>query len=190
MIAKKAQEIIEKFHNFTNGYRVSMLINRGMANTNKGSRRWVSKLISSDPISLEKNIIQLLEHQHYINNPDVRLYMCVNERNIERAITYFKHKQLDLKSVAEIDKFYRNIHDSFCSALMNPECRKHSLFLIDWDNEKEPPPSFSRVYELFRYKTPNGWHIITAPFNPELVEKFPEIEIKRDALLLLHTLNS
>lgn len=92
----KTKEIMEKFKDFTQGWRVCMLINRGIGNTNKGSKRWVSKLVSFDPKTLEENIGKLLEQQYYLNDPDIRLYMCLNSRNIDKTIINFNHRMVDL----------------------------------------------------------------------------------------------
>lgn len=179
-----AKQIMEKFSLFTHGVRVCMLIDRGEMNSNKGSKRWVSKLISSDKEQLESNIDKLLEQQQYLANPDIRLYMCINARSMDKAIKHFQHAQLDVDPSCR-DKFYTRIQDCFCSSLMKPESREESFFLIDWD--KDIPPDIGiGVKEIFRYKTPNGWHIITKPFNPLLLQDINIV--KKDALLLLNTL--
>jgi len=182
---QKAKEIVEKFEIFSHGVRVCMLIDRGQMNSNKGSRRWVSKLISADKEQLEANIIKLLSQQEYLANPDIRLYMCVNARNMDKAIKHFQHAQLNLDQEYKY-KFYARIQDSFCSSLMKPENRAESLFLIDYDH-----PEFTwklssfGIKEVFRYKTPGGWHIITEPFNPKLFGVDSDT-VKKDALLLLN----
>ncbi len=191
---EKAQEIMQKFHLFTGGYRVCMLIDRGEANSNKGSRRWVNKLISGDSEQLEKNIAKLLEQQEYLANPDVRLYMCVNARSLPKAIRHFQHRMIDAAYEQGIsldpilDLFYTRIQDAFCSSMMKPESRMESLFLIDWDSDHSPDGFVGKgIKEIFRYRTPNGWHVITEPFNPLLMGTLHE-QVKKDALLLLNTL--
>ena len=37
---------------------------------------------------------------------------------------------------------------------------------------------------LLHYETPNGWHVITQPYNPELTKG---LEIKKDALMFLES---
>lgn len=114
----------------------------------------------------------------------------MNSRKIKSAIKIFKHKQLDLIDDNEIN-FYRKINDSFCSCLMQPECRNNSLFLLDCDtkNTKEINAFViknSGIKVHFQYPTPNGWHYITEPFNPSLCEDMKTFEIKKDALMLLN----
>jgi hypothetical protein len=186
-IEQKAREIMVKFSPFMHGVRVCMLIDRGTQNSNKGSRRWVSKLISSNLVQLESNIKKLLEQQSCLGDPDIRLYMCVNARSMSKAIKHFQHAQIDVDP-AYRDTFYSRINDSFCSSLMKPESRAENYFLIDYDSKDYSWRLESiGITEIFRYETPNGWHIITEPFYPKLLG-VDSVMVKKDALLILNFL--
>src|SRR5690348_10102565 len=76
---------------FLEGMRVQMLIDRSIGNTNKGSKRWVNKLISYDSTQFIENCRKLLEQMYYFGNPDIRLYSCVNNRYQTKAINRFQH---------------------------------------------------------------------------------------------------
>lgn len=191
-IEKKALEITEEFHLFTEGVRVMMLINRGIGNSNKGSRRWINKLVSANKDEFTENLIKLLTQKESIGDDDNRIYLSVNPRKIIKAVKYFQHKQLDLNTEDEIVSFYKNINNNFCSALMQPENRGKSLFLIDYDNTDQV--SLSNILNLLQkeginvikfYITPNGWHIICNPFNPFIIKDIDNCVIKKDALILL-----
>lgn len=196
LIENKAKEIMEKFEGFTHGVRVQMLIDRSVGNTNKGSKRWINKLISTNSEEFNRNLIKILELQYYLANPDIRLYSCVNKRNLDKAIKYFNHKQLDIATEEEKVNFYTRINERFCSCLMKPENRAESLFLIDIDCEDDSIFQDALTFylnsksinaEIVKYKTPNGWHYITTPFDPRLLI-IEDGEIKKDALLLLNVL--
>lgn len=188
------KDILQRFEQFTHGVRVMMLIDRGISNSNKGSKRWINKLISTNTDEFAKNLEILIEQQYSINNPDIRLYSCVNPRKLEKAINYFQHRQLDLNSLEEKLYFYRKINDRFCSSLMQPENRDGNLFLIDYDKSDAGIASLMLQLEknnieiLSQYKTPNGWHLITSPFNPNILNEIENVETKKDALILLHTI--
>lgn len=194
MLAVEIEELVDKlmieFEKFTHGVRVCMLIDRSVGNSHKGSKRWVNKLISYDIEGLRKNIGKLLHQQKYLDNPDIRLYMSVNARNLSKAIKKFNHRQIDLVP-SETEKFYSRINDSFVSALMSPECKGEKFFILDWDvRAKDSPDSPWSSVEIMRYRTPNGTHIVTKPFNTvgSVFSLYSCLEIKKDALLLLHTL--
>lgn len=57
---------------FKEGIHVQMLINRDIGNSNKGSRRWVNKLISTNKEEYDKNVEVLIKQQEYqslVDNP-------------------------------------------------------------------------------------------------------------------------
>lgn len=125
---------------FTQGVRVLMLIDRGVQNSNKGSKRWINKIISTNSEEFQSAYDKLIALQNHIGIPDIRLYCSINPRKMKSAIKIFKHKQLDLIEDNEVN-FYRRINDSFCSCLMQPECRegmttfeikKDALMLLNW----------------------------------------------------------
>jgi hypothetical protein len=74
---------------------------------------------------------------------------------------------------------------------MQQRCANERLFLIDADDiigrdvcgEVLKHCEELGVEILKSYRTKNGWHIITKPFNPSLWKH--ESEIKKDALILL-----
>jgi len=195
-IEQIAKDIMEKFKDFTDGVRVMMLINRGIGNTNKGSKRWINKLISTNKDEFNENLTKLLNLQYYLNDSDIRLYTSVNPRKMYRAVKYFMHKQIDMNTDEEIMSFYKNINNNFCSALMKPENRNDNLFLVDYDNNSYDQSLAMKtilkdcgINLWHSYKTPNGYHFICDPFDPRLLSVIKDCEVKKDALILLHTLS-
>lgn len=174
---------------FKEGVRVLMLIDRGVQNSNKGSRRWVNKIITTNPEEYDIAFYKLQALMNYDGNPNLRLYACVNPRKIDSAIRIFQHKQLDLNDDNR-NLFYRRINDSFCSCLMQPESRASSLMLLDVDtHDTTEVNSFAvtnhNLKRIYSYPTPNGWHYIYEPFNVTLVDNMTTFEVKKDALILL-----
>lgn len=175
---------------FTHGVNVLMLIDRSKKNSNKGSRRWVNKIITSGAEDFYEAAEKLIEQQVYLNNPSIRLYSSINSRNMAKAILAFKHKQLDLLEQNEAI-FYQRINDSFCSCLMQPECRNENLFLLDCDSKdiSEVTSFLAKHFGIqvhHQYQTPNGWHFIVDAFNPAMCEGMTTFEVKKDALMLLN----
>lgn len=186
-------EIMEKFKDFTSGVRVMMLIDRGVQNNNKGSKRWVNKLISFNSGTFEKNLSKLIELQYYLKNPDIRLYTCVNDRKLDSAIKYFQHKQIDINDEAEKISFYTHINDNFCSALMQTENKRSRLFLIDIDqkntNEVDSMLNHDNILPILKYETKKGWHYITNSFDPKILCLCSFAEVKKDGLILINWIN-
>ena len=177
---------------FMQGNHVLMLINRGIQNSNKGSKRWINKIITTNLEEWIEAAECLIEMQHHLNNPEIRLYSSINPRKMDKAIQVFKHRQLDLNEDNET-KFYRRINDSFCSCLMQPECRNGNLFLLDCDSKDLAEVNSFLVTNFgikchYQYPTPNGWHFIVEPFNPAMCEGMNTFEVKKDALMLLNWL--
>lgn len=177
--------ILRTFENFTSGVRVSMLIDRGVQNSKNGSKRWINKLISYDPETFTKNIEKLISLQDYLNDINIRLYSSVNSRNMDKSINHFKHKQLYIWEDDKF-KFYSGIKENFVSSLMVPENRESNFWLLDWDREETVP--LPEIVYILTYKTPNGFHTVCERFNPVLLNGVENVEIKKDALLLLRTL--
>lgn len=117
-----------------------------------------------------------------------RIYASVDERDFDKAIVEFKHRQLDADSYNEDSKqsFYIDIKNRFISCLMSPACRKTKYFLIDCDSDEEYNDAFGNETvaqnALYQYPTKNGRHIVTRPFNPAL---FQTGEVKKNGLILV-----
>lgn len=184
------QELTDKIYNefitLMSGVRVQMLINRGISSANKGSKRWVSKLISTCKEEAKENIYKLLMQMNALKDNDVRLYMSMNERNIDSAIRYFKHQQIDL---SESKSFYKDIHNRFVSALMKPENRYRSAYLLDVDSKitysLDDAIVDNDIIIQKKYPTPSGWHYVVDDFDVRCIDHIEYVEVKKDGLLLL-----
>ena len=185
---KKADKIIEKFSSYTSGVRMLMLIQRGKeggkgeTNNKKTVRR-----ITTNSGEFRNSLIELLEIKEK-KKGIYRIYSCVNSRNINKAIRIFKQRQLDADYFAEDQKykFYTDIKNNWISAVMNPSTKETSLFILDIDEGQDVKEVKERLSQITRnytsYETKNGHHIVSMPFNPELLKG---VHILKDGLLLL-----
>ena len=180
-----------KKEDFRNGYRVLMLHQRGKHGGHNRPDWHVIKRISTNEQEFEVQLNALRDMRQRAENSDLlRIYSCVNRRDIEKAIRQFKFEQLeaDYYDSENRHKFYRDVKNRFISALMSPRSRAETHFLIDFDYEEDGEPDDARVELknnttiLLEYDTPNGKHFITEPYNPN---NTPELEIKKDALIFI-----
>ena len=183
----KIEKILDKFENFdiTSGYRMLMLIDRNKCGTDRNQKRSIRRISKN-----KEEFIEILQDFLDIKKDGERIYSCVNERDINKAIRIFKQNQLDADYYDEENKnsFYLDIKNRWISSIMKPQSKKESWFLIDIDTKEK-----KEVYEVvsflgkftrnfIKYETKNGYHIICPPFNPQLLQ---EVDIKKDGMLLL-----
>lgn len=199
----KARTIVDNLRmygfEFYNGVRVQMLLDRSNNNINKGSKRWVNKLISYNKDSMLENVEKLLLQQEAIGNPAVRLYSCVNARKMDHAIRMFQHKMIDLpwSDGIERQRFFRNLNSEFVSCLMKPENSLRAYYMLDLDCDKSVPAyvqaldhhcKIHNLPVLTKRETPNGFHYILAPFDVRIFENYNGVEVKQDGLVILNVL--
>ena len=183
----KVEKILEKFGGFdiTSGYRMLMLIDRSKNGKDRNPKKSVRKISKN-----RKEFVEILQEFLDIKKEGERIYSCVNERDINKAIRIFKQNQLDADYYDEESRysFYLDIKNRWISAIMRPQAKKESYFLLDIDtkDKKEVDEIKTRLCKIssnfIKYETKNGYHIICPPFNPELLTG---VEIKKDGMLLL-----
>jgi len=186
-INKETEKILEKFDGFTDGVRFLMLIHRTKDGGNDNNRKTFRK-ISTNQDEFENILDEMITIKKTANKA-YRIYSCVNSRNINKAIKLFKQKQLDADYYDEDSKnsFYLDIKNRWISSLMKPQSKADNSFLIDIDEDDNKEKAEQIICNLVgrnfkKFNTKNGYHFITPPFNPQLMEGF---EIKKDGLLLL-----
>ncbi len=191
-LMKKAIQIADEFSMFTGGYRTLLLIHRAKEGAEKANNSHLKKYISSN----EKEFVEYLYKLLYLkdNSKDqLRIYSQVNSRNFEKAIRTFKELQLEADYYDEENKhaFYKDMKNRFVSAFSKPSNRETSYFIIDCDNQQEHELALTELADkglnpliVQQYPTKNGWHIITGPFNPDLLPTMNN-KINKDGLILL-----
>jgi len=184
-----SKSIINEYYQFTDGYRVLMLVSR---KKDGGENNIYRKLISKDREEFKECIIKLINKAKNLEQP-FRIYSSVNNRDIEGAIRIFKKRQLDKDYEDDEARhyFYRDIKNRFISSLMKPRARNESNFLVDIDDEDEMgvEDSIEALEEhtdiIAQYKTKNGSHVVTKPFNYNLLPDELASKVDKDGQLLL-----
>lgn len=69
---------------------------------------------------------------------------------------------------------------------MIPASRAETKFILDIDTPEQDATALTelahhKIKILHRYKTKNGWHMVTEPFDPKLVT----VPVNKDGLVLL-----
>lgn len=188
----EAEEIAAAHEEFTDGCRVLFLIQRhsdGGHTNNSKLRAYISRSSDEWVTALGK----LLHEKSTYPNLPLRIYQTLNSRNIEKGIMHFKHAMLDADyyDMAQRQWFYLDIRNRIISALMKEPSRATSFFLYDCDTRDETilapfrEQLIAHTNIVHEYLSKSGVHIITGPFNPNLVSLPSDIEYKRDAMMLL-----
>lgn len=177
----KIEEIPKEY---TEGIRVLMLCVRNKDGGKSKPDHSARKII----VNGREEFIAGFEKLKGERKENERIYCTINARNINKAIREFKRRQLDADYFDEVSKnsFYLDIKNRFIGCLMAPNCRAETNFLIDIDeddNEQEIKDGLLKIGINFDwiYSTKNGKHIITNPFNPNLLKA----KIHKDGMILL-----
>jgi len=190
-------KMTKTFSDFMDGYRFIMLIHRNKegGKSNRPQKNALKRITKN-----KKEFLEVLKELQILKKESIvpmRIYSCVNKRDIDKTIREFKRRQLDA-DYYDIDSkhgFYLDIKNQWISSLMKQSSRAETKFLIDIDDFiKEKEDWDISIIEnhlkdikakvILKYPTKNGIHIITEPFNPNLFNnEFGEI--KKDGLLLL-----
>jgi len=188
-------QIENTFGNYMNGIRVILLIKRKKDGGERADNDFYKKFITTNKEEFLKSVKYLLDYKQWLGDETLRIYSCLNKRNINKAIREYKHQQLDADYYDEQSKidFYLRTKDRFISCLMKPSCAGESLFLFDCDTLTNKTIGVAidemedlNIEILHHYRTKSGFHIISKPFNPVIVQKLSFAhEIKKDSLILL-----
>lgn len=187
----EAHSIVEDFIDFVDGFRVILLIHRSKDGA-KNSTRHERMLFTRNRQEFEETLAFMLEERdkNVLNN--LRVYSTVNSRNLKKSIQLFKHDLIDMENMPEnvVSDFFSAIKSRFASCLMRNSNKDESYFVFDIDD----PTTLDEALQIFeesgfsdeivkQYKTKNGWHIITKPFNYTKLTK--ELPMNKDGLILL-----
>ena len=198
-VIMRANHIYDEFKFFTDGVRVMFLIHRNKEGGETNNTK-VRKVITRDKEEFRLELIKLVDEKEraaMLREPiPYRIYSSVNARDIEKAIRQFKFEQLEADYYDDESRrsFYYDSKNRFVGALMTPSSRMkdQSYFIFDVDDVPGVDKQGEALSALgacganivIQYRTKNGWHIVTEPFNPNTFS-CPGVEIKKDGLLLL-----
>lgn len=152
--------------------------------------------------------IEQLQHAADRFEQDYRLYATVNGRNARDGLHFLQKEALDATRKGEKSKetprLLKRVDHKWKSILHEPRCRDEKRFLWDVDDASpEARTSTQQTLEqhtevIWTQETPNGWHIVTEPFNFTAVDAFEpaentfhgfECERKQDDMVFLGFLN-
>lgn len=184
---QESKEICNYFEGFTDGIRILMLIHRSKDGA-KNSTRHQRMIMTKNSREFEENLSTLLEEKKK-SKDSLRIYSTVNSRNLKKSVMDFKIRQIenDYSPDEVFNCFYLSIENRFISCLMQPKNRNQSFFVMDIDRPMTLDIALSKISKskeiniVLQYPTKNGWHIVTMPFNPNIID----IPINKDGLLLL-----
>jgi len=195
-LEKKADGIMVEFSEFIDGTRVLLLLQRAKeGGHNKEHKRRRARFVTHNPEQFKRSLLELLILQSTLAT-EYRIYLSASPRDVSKAEKEFKRLMLDVDFSEGENKrfFYEHIEDKWISALMstNP-VKDRGLFILDVDDPEVPHDllgdvlkwcSSNGVETVKQYRTKNGWHVVTKPFNRTLYP--PEFGgVKVDGLLLL-----
>jgi hypothetical protein len=192
---EEAERLSQEFIDFRHGVRTLFLIQRHKEGGETNNSKLIKK-ITRNTVEWQEALEELLVEK-YSSPLKLRIYACVNDRNFNKAIHKFKVEQLeaDLYDQEQKENFYLDIRNRFIGCLMQPPQRASSLFLFDCDDVENPTDEHFNDIENFyagigdnhikTYRTKNGNHVITKPFNYTKLKLPAKTELKKDGLLLL-----
>lgn len=128
---------------------------------------------------------------------DFRLYITANARDTESAFFDFQRELIDMQENISNghgpteDKIQR-LDKEWISKLQSDKFSDDSYFIIDIDDPSLYQSTRKSLDDhtdtLHTIKTPNGYHLLTEPFNYtefDMIDRHEEIELKKDSLLYL-----
>jgi len=140
--------------------------------------------------------IEELNHAAERFDSDFRLYISGNARNTLDGFFKLRQKgdewlKMKMNGNKGVNKKFKRIDSEFKSILQKHECRDDTNFIFDIDNctKKEANQLEEKLEELteilLKQETPNGYHIVTEPFNFNQLETSIEYELKKDGMIFL-----
>jgi hypothetical protein len=184
-------QIIKHPDEFKEGYRILMRCRRnkdgeGSSGGDRGSKKVITNGREEFEQAFESLSSEMLEGE--------RIYSTVDARQMERGIRNFKQRQLeaDYYDDGSRHSFYTDSHNRLVSCLQSPNARDSSYFLFDCDSQEDGLEALGAIDKLglakcirHTYPTKSGRHIITDPFNPNLLPEHIRPWIQKNAMMLL-----
>ncbi|MFD1589473.1 hypothetical protein ACFR9U_21055 [Halorientalis brevis] len=182
--------------------RVYLLLAIARAKDNEAvpnSSESVSRKIVESPDDLARQVAAL-SHEVRRFDERYRLYLSVNARNTTAAFFRLRERMDDwlemrFRGNVEVIRKFTRLDREFLSVLQSDSCKDDSNLLFDLDDvASATADEFERDLSavtsiLWRQETPNGYHIVTEPFDYTVFEANEGYELKRDDLLFISSLD-
>lgn len=182
----EADNIMDEFVGFVGGLRCIMCIRRAK----DGKKKVFKKQLVQGSEQYRDALVAALALKE--ENPGMRIYASVNERDPKKAIREFRRRVEEQLYDPDPMQFYSNLRQQFLSSAQIKSSRTGKTFLWDVDS----PATISDFHDFYagytdapeiyrQYATKNGWHVLTPPFN-YAERSLPEnISLDMDSMLLL-----
>lgn len=148
--------------------------------------------------------LEQLRHAASRFDQTYRLYATVNGRSVRDALLFLQKESLDAirrsEKSGEPPHMLKRVDHEWKSILHQPRCRDQKRFLWDIDTLDRDAPLLvkdrlrGKTTVIYEQQSPNGWHIVTEPFNfnevrgydqeEDTIDGFP-VERKRDGMVYL-----
>jgi hypothetical protein len=159
----------------------------------------VIREVVAGPEDLARTVRQL-EHAVARFEARCRLYLTASARNVLDA-TFALRRRTDrwLRELVGGDggatRRFKRLDSEFTSALHAEDCRDETTFLFDVDDAT--PAGMRALREALdthttvrlTRETPNGYHLVTEPFDYTALETDTEFELKTDGMVFLRFLD-
>jgi len=178
--------------------RVYLLLAIARAKENpetEASARPVVREVVGDADELRETVARL-DHAAARFDQRCRLYLTVNARDA-LAATFELRRRMDdwlemrLHGNEEVAAKFKRVDSEYRSVLQSDSCRDDSNFVFDLDDaspaeaERLKSDLAARTTVRLVRETPNGYHVVTAPFDYTAFESDVAYELKTDGLLFL-----
>ena len=192
LVNEKADSFVEEFEEYTTGTRVLLLILRSKDGGHQNSeyQRRALRLISNSTEEFKK-CLQIMLMLQATTHSKHRVYSTANPQSLKNGEKLLKTKMLemDFGTNDQREMFYERLEDRWVGSLVGSKAPKGTQkFIIDVDKSDDAEAlhfcNENNIHIFRKYKTKNGWHLITEPFNSSLLK--PEIaDLQKEGLLLI-----
>lgn len=182
--------------------RVYLLLAIARSKENDGSEADAPAIrkVVRDPDSLERKAAEL-DHAVRRSDATYRLYLTANARNTLDAFFQFRRDTEDwiemrLRGDEDVRRKFDRVGSEWKSVLQSDRCRDETRFVFDCDDataaqaEALADRLADRTTVLLERETPNGYHLVTEPFDYTDIETDVEFELKTDGLVFVSYLGS
>jgi hypothetical protein len=180
------------------GDRVYLLVALARAKENEGTASdapaAIRKVIESEA-ELDRRAAEL-DHAARRFDERVRLYLTANARDALKA-TFELRRSMDdwlegrIHGDEGVRGKFKRVDGEFLSTLQSDACRDETNFVFDLDDATESDRD-ALVADLRDHtavaltrETPNGYHVVTDPFDYTTLSTAVEYELKTDGLVFL-----
>lgn len=140
--------------------------------------------------------MEQLDHAAKRSDSRFRLYLSANPRDAMKAFFQFRSEmdewlQMRLNGNEGVKKKFKRIDSEFKSVLQKNECKDETNFIFDLDEVSEQEMNdlksdlegFTEIRLV--QETPNGFHVVSRPFNYNELETEVEYELKKDGMIFV-----